>query len=196
MNDSTEKLIRDLEAVTGEGDPPEGDLDSHVASLREGWLSFGRLMDAAQAALPEPAQAWPIAPPARRPRWRAAALIAVAASLLVAATAALAVRAMKTRDAVDPSGGTIAANQPESVPEPPNPPVKVDVVPGAIAKSAKEPAAPAADLQWDDSLDDAITSAGQSLVRIERDWTSTGGRLDEVHQEIQQMQKEIQDGTL
>ncbi len=196
MNDSTEKLLRDLEAVTGRGDPPEGDLDAHVAPLREGWLSFGRLLDAAQAALPEPDQAWPIAPPARRTRWRAAALVAVAASLLVAATAALALRAIKTRDTVDPSGGTIFARQPESVPEAPRRPVKKDVVPGPIERTPREAPAIAAAPAWDDSLDDAITSAGQSLVRIEQDWTSTGGRLDEVQAEIQQMRREVEGGTL
>ena len=189
MNDETDKLRRQLEAATAPGDVPEETLDAETGSLRQGWVALDRLLEAAEGPLSEPGPRWR-APVARRPRrWRPAtvAAVAVAASLLLALALAWSLRARRSGDVPLPSPKQIAS----PIPAPPAPqPVRTP------AAEPKRTPSELAELEWDDSLDEQLVSAGEALVRVQQQWYAQGSDIDYVRYGLNQIEEEFNDGSL
>lgn len=201
MNDETKGLQARLERATAPGDQVPADLDAETSSLRDSWLTLGRLLEDAQPAGDTPWQHGKVAPrPAahrRRPlAWAVA--VAVAASLLIAAGLTLAYRS------IDGSGGmrmdlpTIA--QDDRAP--------TDVVadaadaPDALARADSEPqrdlliAAVPDELQWDSALDDQITAVAQATAWVREDWYAQAVSFSAIERGLDEIKKDIEDGTL
>ena len=186
MNDESDKLKRQLEAATASGHLPDEALDAETASLRQGWLALGRLLEAAESPLSEPGRGWRV-PVAKRPRRRLVTLIAVAASLLVAVTVAWVFRAKRPADAPLPSPGQIASNKK-------TPPV-VEPDRTQVAQQRQTPSK-VTELQWDDLLDEQLVSAGQALVRVQQQWSSQGGSFDYLRHGLNQIEEDFDDDSL
>ena len=186
MNDETDKLRRQLEAATAPGDVPEETLVAETASLRQGWLALGRLLDAAERPLSESGRGWRV-PVAKRPRRRLVTLVAVAASLLVAVTVAWVFRAMRPADPPLPSPEQTASNEKAPLPEGPD---RTKVV------QQRQTPSKVAELQWDDSLDEQLVSAGQALVRVQQQWSSQGGGFDYLRDGLNQIEEDFNDDSL
>ncbi len=86
MSEELEKLQRLLERATAAEDAPQNEPDPEAASLREAWIAFGRLLEAAQPPAETSLGSRPV-PPKRsyRRSWPSAGLLA--ASLLICAGA-------------------------------------------------------------------------------------------------------------
>lgn len=195
MNDETERLQEMLERATAPGDEVPEDLDAETVSLREGWLAFGRLLSDTQPTAAEPCENWKVTPrPVRR--WRPLGMaIAVAASLLIAAGLTMAYRLRDGSSGVQPNSPTIA--QDSRVPA-----ATVNETPGALAQPTAEArrerqvAAVPDDLKWDDSLDEQITAVAQAAALVHEDWYAQAGNLNAIGRGLDEIKKDIEDGTL
>ena len=170
MNDETRRLQEMLERATALGDEVPEDLDAETASLREGWLAFGKLLTDAQPAAGEAWENWQVTPrPVQRRRSLGLAL-AVAASLLIAAGLTTAYRLLEGSSGVLPNPPTIA--QDNRVPA-----GTVEESPAAIPQPDAETrqdlqiAAVPDQLEWDDSLDKQITAVAQAAALAREDWS-------------------------
>ena len=179
-----EELRRALEQATAAESTAEKEADPQTAGLREAWLALGQLLSAA-----EPPADWSSAPlvarPARRLRAWAAALCAVAASLLigVAIYGLLGPKAGPVGPV--PSPDTMAAAQQ-------TPTEKI-----AVAPPKQKSAAPADDpTAWDDGMDKQFAAAGQNLISVEQSWSQTSDAADMVRYELQQMEQDVKENEL
>ena len=167
MSDELSKLQRQLEQATAAECPPDAPLDAETASLREGWLALGQLLEAAQPALDEPLEL-PQLPRRRAPaRWKLVGIAVLAASLLVGATLAWSLMRARQPGGLSPPPDELAS-----------PNVKQD------------------ELHWDDSLDEEIALAGQQLVRIQQDWYYLDDPFGPVQHGLEQVAEDIEDDTL
>jgi hypothetical protein len=131
-------------------------------------------------------------------RWRLAVAAAVAASLLVAAGLTLAYRLLDGSNAVQPSAPTLAQDDqpaagprvdaPEAVAQTPNPE-------SGTSNTGPQTANTNA-LAWDDSLDDEITVVAQAAALVREDWYARAGGLSAIERGLDQIKKDIEDGTL
>ncbi len=195
MNDEAERLQEMLERATAPGNEVPEDLDAETASLREGWLAFGKLLADAQPTAGEPRENWKVT---SRPvqRWRSLGLaIAVAASLLIAVGLAAVYRLWDGSSGTQPNPPTIArddsmsagtvANAPESLAQP-EAEVRQDLPIAAVPD----------ELKWDDSLDEQITAVAQAAALASVDWYAQTGNLSAIERGLDEIKKDIQDGTL
>jgi len=202
VSDELTNLERRLEAATARDVPPEGPLDPEAAALREGWLALSQLLEAAEKQLgdcpdfrattrsvvPEmglspsadespSADKSPAAPPQRR-RWRLAAVVAMAVSLLVGV--ALAWHML---------GQGRSGDQTASQDEPST------VLPGgdavADARQPKTTAPTTPPSAWEDPLDERIDQARQAIVLLQQDWRGGGDGTDPVYDRLEQIRQEI-----
>ena len=195
MNGETKRLQEILERATAPGDELPADLDAETASLREGWLAFGKLLAEAQPTVGEPGENWKVTP---RPvqRWRSLGLaVAVAASLLIAAGLTIAYGLRDDSSRIQPNPPAIAQDdrvQAEIVEE----------TPGAIAQPETEVqqdlqiAAVSDELEWDDSLDEQITTLAQAAAFAHDDWYAQAGKLNAIGRGLDEIKKDMEDGTL
>jgi len=195
VNDETKRLQEILERATAPGDEVPEDLDAETASLREGWLAFGRLLTEAQPTAGEPWEDWKVTPrPAQRRRFLGLA-IAVAASLLIAAGLTMAYRLRDGSSGVQPNPPTIA--QDDRVPA-----ASVKEMPGAVAQPAAEArqdlqiVAVPDELKWDDALDEQITAVAQATALAREGWYAQAGNVSAIERGLDEIKKDIQDGTL
>jgi len=195
VNDETKRLQEMLERATAPGDSLPEDLDAETAALRESWLALGKLLADAQSATDEPWENWMITP---RPQshWRTVRwAVAVAASLLVAAGLAIAYRLQDGAGSVQPTPPVIAQDDQAA-------PQSVKPAPAAVAQpDAEDPqdtqlAAVPDELRWDDSLDDRITSLAQATAWAHQDWYAQAGKVNALGRELDEIKKDIEDGTL
>ena len=195
MNDETKRLREILERATAPGDEVPEDLDAETASLREGWLAFGRLLTEAQPTAGEPWEDWKVTPrPAQRRRFLGLA-IAVAASLLIAAGLTMAYRLRDGSSGVQPNPPTIAQDDrvpagivektPEAIPQP-----------EAEVRQNLQIAAVPDELKWDDSLDEQITAVAQATALAREGWYAQAGNVSAIERGLDEIKKDIQDGTL
>ena len=184
MSDDLTKLERQLEQATSRSAPSGQPLDPETAPLREAWLAFGQLLEAAHPAADQ-AVVQPGSRSARRRRlWLVPAAVGLAASLLVAVTIAWMLHgggdSSDSSSASLPAG--IAANQ---------------AGPPSAAKAQQRPtAAFAAELAWDDTLDKQIVLAGEAVLNAEEDWSVLADAANSVHYGIRQMEKDVQGSPL
>jgi hypothetical protein len=194
MTDDLRELAERLERATAQPSGPEGPLDRETAALREGWLAFAELLEAAQGAAQERLPASP--PPLPRPDegrsapsvfpqararspWRAVAMAALAASLLLGL--AVVWHAGRAKPRAKPSTLRIA----ESHPAPPDLPAKQTLQ--AAAETA---------IAWDDALDQRIEQAGWEMAQVRQDWLAAGATSGLLRYQIEQVRQEIEDSPL
>jgi hypothetical protein len=205
MTADRKRLQRLLEQVTAAVDAPASDLDPHAQSLREAWLGFGHLLEAAKSAaydVPLPLGEWlnlsplPLgegqrvrvgqrvtALPRRRRarRWLLSAAALVAASLLIAVVATW----------------TPWTTEQTPSPSPVAPQTAAIKAPGATlvqqqGQTVRTPAEP----QWDDSLDEQIAQVGQQLTSAQESQLSGTDEFALVQDRIEQFRQEVQADSL
>jgi hypothetical protein len=181
VSEELEKLQRLLERATAAEDATENEPDSEAASLREAWIAFGRLLEAAQPPAEMLLDTWPVPAPKRSYRrfWPAAGVLA--ASLLICAVAMWALRATSRIENASPSPAQTAST---------------GVTHSTPAKAEQKPAASANAPQWDDSFDEQIAQVGQQVIDMQQNsyaWTDTGGA---VQSKIERIQQDIKDNSL
>lgn len=81
------RLQKMLEEATAPGSDFSADLDAETSSLREAWLALGRTLAAAEAAAGPPREFPQLVPAPTGRSWSKVALFALAASLLILASA-------------------------------------------------------------------------------------------------------------
>lgn len=168
MSDELSKLQRQLEQATAADCPPEVPLDAETASMREGWLALGQLLEAAQPAPDEPPKLRPIPRRTARTRWRLAGIAGLAASLVIGVTLGWSLIVLRHSGSPSPPRG------------------------GVASQDMKQPD----ELNWDDSLDQQIAQAGRQLISIQQDWYHLDDAFGPVHDGMEQMEKDIDDSTL
>jgi hypothetical protein len=196
MNDGTDqdtlRLKRMLEEITAADSPAASDAES--ASLREAWLAFGRLVDAADASLPAMPAAMPdLAALARRKprRGRWISLIAAIAALLLAAVT---LGWLVPGGVVTPSPGIVGvAPAPGSsdVASAGNTPVAA-----GVAEPAQPKAATAASSTWDDPLETQIAAVSEQIRSVEQNWQRGVDDADLVLYRIDEVTESLQDDKL
>lgn len=195
MNDETKRLQEILERATAPGDEVPEDLDAETASLREGWLAFGKLLAEAQPTAGEPWESWKVTPrPVQQRRFLGLA-IAVAASLLIAAGLTIAYRLRDGSSGVQPNPPTIAQDDrvpAATVKETP----RVVAQPDAEVRQDLQIAAVPDELKWDDSFDEQITVVAQAAALVHEDWYVQAGKLNAIGRGLDEIKKDIEDGTL
>jgi hypothetical protein len=195
MSEDINKLRQMLERATAVEDASVGELDQETVALREAWLSFGQLLEAAGprdgAAVELPQQlayelsqykdiAFAKAVPRRaRPySWSLSVGVLVAASLLM--------------------GFFLTTWAPRGVDEPRN--ASPDGMQTAAIKAddralvqQKQPATVADELRWDDTLDEQIDQVGQQVLYAEQ---RPGDAVAMLEYNIEQMQQELDENRL
>lgn len=195
MNDETERLRVMLERATVPGHEMPEDLDAETASLRESWLAFGRLLTDAQPVAGEAWEDRKVAPQPVPHRRSFGWTVAVAASLLIAAGITIAYRLRDGSSGAQPNSPAIArddrgpAETVAAAPETPAPP-KTEV------REDRQIAAVPDELKWDDSLDDQITAVAQAAALAGVDWYAQAGNWSAIERGLDEIKKDIQDGTL
>lgn len=208
MNEETRKLQEMLERATAPGDQVPADLDAETSSLRDSWLTLGRLLDDAAAGDRRGCERWRIVArpaPHRGPLAWAAAL---AASLLLAAglthlywgderpvgaPAAPTLSAQGEQAATSAIATTIEAGGDEAAGNEARP---------ALAAAAGEAAqhvasdAVADELAWDSSLDDQITAVAQATAWVRNDAYAQAVRFQVIEHGLDEIKRDIEDGTL
>jgi len=199
MNDDLTGLEQMLEQTTAPSDAPQRDLDPESESLREAWLAFGRLLQAAQ-----PRDSVPLGdsvPLLRRSSARqnrhsllgsrqavahaskkyGLVAAALAASLLIALNVFRTWNGPATPAGVVPTAGNVAAAK------------------GAKPSTAlaQTPAPPAAnDLRWDDSFDQQIAEAGQEMTLAQSDLAHAVDAGDLLRYQLRQTEQDFEKSKL
>jgi hypothetical protein len=196
MSNEWNDLERQLEQATARPDSSGGPLDPQTASLREAWLAFGQLLDAAQPASGKgtvpfssdenrdsPPRIQPVPWPARHRRaWLVPAAVGVAASLLVAVTIAWMTRGGGDSQS-NPNRGTATL---AGAPGPTQPGATVPQ-PGVASQT---------ELAWDDTLDKQIVLTGEAVLGAQEDWSVLADAANSVRYGIHQIQKDVQGSPL
>ena len=200
MNDETKRLQEILERATAPGDAMPADLDPETSSLREGWLAFGKLLQADQPAADRPWETWQVAPRPPR-RWQPWVLaVAVAASLLIAAGLTIAYRLRDGSNGLQPNPPAIAHDQ--RSPSRATKDVPEIAVPGAVRQpeielgQAPQVAAVPEELKWDNTLDEQLSAVAQAAALMHEDWYAQAGSLSAIQRGLDEIKKDIDDGTL
>ena len=178
MSDDLERMQRSLERATAAKDAPQADLDPQTASLREAWLTFGQLLEAAQPATELPLDRWMTTPPrARKRRWILPVAAVLAASLLIGVATTWMLR---------------ATNQPQSPGPAPEQTVSTS---NHVASPTREPptTVPAVNgSQWDDSLDEQLAQIGRQVAYAQQDQFPGADAFGLMQYRIEQVRAEVQ----
>jgi len=178
MSEELEKLHRLLDRATAAEDVAESEIDGETASLREAWIAFGRLLEAAEPPAETALGSLPLPP--RRPRrriWPAAGLLA--ASLLLCAVAMWRLQ---------------STSRPQNASPLPVQTASTGVKQAAPAKEEQQPAASAP--QWDDSFDEQVTQLGRQVLDVQQGsfaWADSGAA---VQAKIERLQQDFKDNGL
>ena len=195
MNDSDLKnLEQQLERATASDSPTDVSLgkntvslgkntvplDEDTQALRETWLSFASLLETTQAVVEEPFELQ--LPPVRPNRRRMVGLVVLAVSLLAAI--ALGWHLLGSGGTSSPTVPSKKIARPD--PKPPQPAKKQQ----AVAKLD------GSQLDWDDSLDQQLVSAGREMVRVQQDWHGLNDAFGPLQHGLERMRKEIKNSPL
>ena len=188
MSEESDKLRRRLEQATAAELPaaelPAAELlDAETASLREGWIALGQLLETAHPVTEQPLDLPHPMPRRAAARWKPAAAAILAASLLVAAT--LAWSWMQTKG----SGGSSQMAEKESkavLPVAKTTPVEPDI----------EPVPDLNDLRWDDSFDEQLAMVGEDVIRVQEDWYGLDDAFGPVQAGLEQVAEDIESDSL
>jgi len=185
VSDELDRLKRQLERATASECSTDGSLDAETASLREGWLALGELLEAAEPPVAEPVKLPEPAPPVRCTGRKAAGIAALAVSLLVGLTLA-----GKWIRADRPGGPATLSDQ--SLSEI----VQADGEQINPDAGQLETASLADRVDWDDPLDQQIASVAQELVRIQQDWDQVDGAFGPLYLGLEEMAEELEQSPL
>jgi hypothetical protein len=193
VSDEVEKLERMLQRATAAENVPPDDLDGETSRLREGWLAFGRLLEAAEPLAEVSFRCLPL-PRKRSQRrlWSAAGLLAV--SLLFCAVAMWILQPPSGAKNASPAPVQIASTSAKR-PAPPSPPAPLPRA-GEGSSGTAKPAASASGPQWDDSFDEQVAQLGRQVIDAQQSssaWADTGAA---VQSKIEQIQQEFKDNNL
>ena len=186
MSDELSKLERQLWQATAPDAATDAPLDDETALLREGWLAFGQLLEDARPSSDEPFELRPMPRRGSFARRKLVLAVAVAASLLVAAT--LAWQLGGSWLPVGPLPATEQIARPNT--EQPNSERRAPVVEEPQTELAAD------ELKWDDSLDEQIVSIGREVVRVQQDWNGLGNAFSTVDYGLGQIEQDMEDNTL
>ncbi|HUT89086.1 MAG TPA: hypothetical protein VMY37_06305 [Thermoguttaceae bacterium] len=185
MSDELDRLQRQLERATASECSTDGSLDAETASLREGWVALGELLEAAEPSREQPLELREPLKPGRRTGRKVAGIVALAASLLVGVTLA---------------GKWIRANRPG------RPATRSDASLAEIVQADGEQFNPDAGqletasladwVDWDDPLDQQIASVAQEVVRIQQDWDQVDGAFGPLYSGLEEMAEELDESPL
>jgi hypothetical protein len=184
MNEDPDKLQRSLEQATAaEGASADG-LDPETASLREAWLAFGQLLEAAQPPLdkfPLPVtgerQEGRAMRPDRLRRWLVPIAGLLAASLLVGIAITWMSRTTNPSENVRPAPEqTASTNRPVTAP----------------AYEQPQPTTTAKGPQWDDSFDEQLAQLGQQMAYAREGQSCQSDDIALVQYRMEQFRQEIQ----
>jgi hypothetical protein len=205
MNDQQQKLREMLERATARGDDMPADLDAETLSLRESWLALGKLLEDAQLAAGQSSETWQVTLRPTPRRWPLAVAAAIAASLLLAAGLTLAYRLLDGSNAVQPSAPTLAQDdQPATNSTKGLPGTVAQASPSEFRTLTPEPRTLTSEprtlnssvLAWDDSLDNELTAVAQAAALVREDWYARAGGVSAIERGLDQIKKDIEDGTL
>jgi hypothetical protein len=199
MKDTINELQRELEQATSCGAATEGELREETAQLRETWLAFGRLLEAASPPTQPTFHHWTM-PRARSKRWLVPALAAVAASLLAMAAISGIWRAGARSG--QPDGGQEQASKSALPPPAVKPPLEA-IVQGPApaprllqAESAANAAEAVVAIEWDDSFDEQVVEVGRRVVRVQEEWSSHSAARALVQQGLEQVRLDLEGNPL
>lgn len=165
MNDRTKELLKKLEQATTRV-PSDEPSDDEATTLRESWVTLGRLLEAADAELeevvPQPRRM------ARSSRWFAVVLT-IAAALLVAVVSWRLVKRASESDAPAP---VIAADH--------------DDGPDSVAS----------EFAWDDSFEDELARASVAIYSARSDWNTSEASYSSLSDRFAEFEEELQQGSL
>ena len=194
MNNDLETSLRSLDQATAAGDKPSERLDPETASLREAWLAFGEMLEAAQppsfaSPLPTNLRSVPGEGPGVRaafsrrrrhwPRLLAAGLLA--ASLLIAVAAIWTTSAASRRDNPDGTRQQTVSNNRRAAP-----------LQKSRAKSVSTADAP----QWDDSLDEQFEQVGWQMLCVQENQAFRTDAFGQAQYRLEQFREAVQADSL
>ncbi len=189
MSEDLDKLQRLLEQATAAEGASEDDLNPQTGSLREAWIEFGRLLEAAQPAtyyspLPLGERAGVRAVPrhvARRRRRLLSAAALLAASLFIGVLTAWTLR--ETEQSMNPS----PAQQQTAATK----------AGDATLVQQNHTAAPTANgPQWDDSLDEQIAQVGRQVIYAQQDLYAGADACGLVQYQMERIQRDLEGNEL
>jgi hypothetical protein len=172
-----------LQWATARDVPPNALLDQETTSLREAWLAFGQLLEAAQPAPDQPLKCLSEPPGRGRRWWRLAAIVGLAASLLVAATIFWSARRTEPAGVVTAPSVEVAVSRTEPA---------APAAERAPQEKPSSPVAPGSALAWDDTLDKEITVAGQAVVSADQESPLLAGASVPVRYGLEEIEKDIE----
>jgi hypothetical protein len=188
MKDDFKTSLRSLDEATAAGDRPFESLDAETASLREAWLVFGEMLEAAQPrtfnsprlpaeeaiAATTPLHKWPL----RQPLLAAALL---AASLLIAVAVVWTLNGSRHRANPGIMPQQIVANKHRAKPS--------QTARGKSTTSTNEP-------QWDDSLDGEFQKISWQMLCAEENQTFRTDAFGRTQYRLEQLRQSIQADSL
>ena len=205
MNDDLGELQRRLEWATAPANMPDKSADkslgespdaAQIASLREGWLALGQLLETAQPAPDEPLQLRCLQANRPAPRatwrwWKVAGITAVAAALTIGVTLAWSLMRNRSVDPTQPGREMVLESDGSKTQQPDT------GLATTVAKQTELPDMSDADaLDWDDSLDDQIALVGRRIIEVQGNWYGLDDALSPVRDGIDQIEEEFESDTL
>jgi hypothetical protein len=187
VSDALDPLQPRLERATARECPGDGSLDAETASLREGWLALGELLQAIEPSAERPFELRALPKDTRRVGRPATALAALAACLLVAVTLAGTWMTMTPRGAGRPLS---------FAKEPVGEKTTAHAGPAVAQREELQPESLPDSLVWDDPLDQQIASVAQQVVRIQQDWDQVDGAFGPVYHGLEEMAEELEQTRL
>jgi len=195
VNDELDKLQRQLEEATApesEGHVPPNE---ETASLREGWLALGRLLETAQP-VEEPFERRPVVRKTQGSGGAMAVVATLAASLLIGVTTAWLLIGNARPGGLNVVDGVAATGDGQervAEPLPEKPAVQPERALAVAPPSEKMVVDP---LAWDDSFDDQLALVGEEVIRMEEDWYDLDGPFEPILDGMEQMERDFEDHTL
>jgi len=174
-HDEMKALQDQLELATSAKLTDDSVLDEDTTALREGWLALRQLLESSDAVgdispnRPQPMVASHLA-------WRMSWL-AVAASLLLVLAGAWYLGRDGKRDPVKDAPDQIAYQNVQPI---------APTLPTSNLDQADDVPS------WDDTLDDEITMASESLILVQQRWSTLDQQLDSVYEQIKQFEGELE----
>jgi len=196
MTNDLKRTVRALEEATAAGDAPADRLDPQTASLREAWLAFGEMLEAAQPPVcisllspgEEPTSSTLLLEEKSsvralhtRRRWqRLLATGLLAASLLIGVATVWVLRSADRQENPTAEPRQIASTNP-----------KVDPSTQAHTK-----AVPADEPQWDDSFDEQFAQVGWQMTCVRQNQFFRTDAFGIVQYRVEQFRQAIQTDSL
>jgi len=196
MKNDLERTVRLLEDATAAGDAPADQLDPETASLREAWLAFGEMLEAAQPTMGLPENSCLRETPlhcnggalrrstpshARPRRQRLLATGLLAASLLIGVATVWMLRSANRQDNPMPTTEPQASTHRH-------------VAPSTQTHAKSESAAD--EPQWDDSLDEQFEQVSWQMTCVRQNQFFRTDAFGIVQYQVEQFRQAIQTDSL